>query len=53
MGWQDQDRPVIASGRQDCRRAGSRSGVCRGDELVEKIQKEGWTAFDALIARQT
>src|ERR1035437_19243 len=21
-----------------------------GDELVEKIQKEGWTAFDALIA---
>src|SRR5476651_1559584 len=21
-----------------------------GEELVEKIQKEGWTAFDALIA---
>jgi large subunit ribosomal protein L1 len=41
---------VIASGERikDAEAAGAE--FFGGEELVEKIQKEGWTAFDALIA---
>src|SRR6202795_513144 len=41
---------VIASGDRvkDAEAAGAE--FFGGEELVEKIQKEGWTAFDALIA---
>jgi large subunit ribosomal protein L1 len=41
---------VIASGEKikDAELAGAE--FFGGEELVEKIQKEGWTAFDALIA---
>jgi large subunit ribosomal protein L1 len=41
---------VIASGDKiaDAKAAGAE--FAGGEELVEKIQKEGWTAFDALIA---
>ena len=41
---------VIASGDKikDAEAAGAE--FFGGEELVEKIQKEGWTAFDALIA---
>src|ERR1700692_2294422 len=41
---------VIASGDKvkDAEAAGA--DFFGGEELVEKIQKEGWTAFDALIA---
>jgi large subunit ribosomal protein L1 len=41
---------VIASGDKikDAKAAGAE--FFGGEELVEKIQKEGWTAFDALIA---
>jgi large subunit ribosomal protein L1 len=41
---------VIASGEKvkDAEAAGAE--FFGGEELVEKIQKEGWTAFDALIA---
>ena len=41
---------VIASGEKvkDAEAAGA--DFFGGEELVEKIQKEGWTAFDALIA---
>src|SRR6202034_2155658 len=41
---------VIASGDKiaDAKAAGAE--FYGGEELVEKIQKEGWTAFDALIA---
>src|ERR1700728_2542611 len=41
---------VIASGDRlkDAEAAGA--DFVGGEELVEKIQKEGWTAFDALIA---
>jgi large subunit ribosomal protein L1 len=41
---------VIASGDKikDAEAAGA--DFAGGEELVEKIQKEGWTAFDALIA---
>src|SRR6202021_3480380 len=41
---------VIASGDRlkDAEAAGA--DFFGGEELVEKIQKEGWTAFDALIA---
>ena len=41
---------VIASGDKikDAEAAGAE--FAGGDDLVEKIQKEGWTAFDALIA---
>jgi large subunit ribosomal protein L1 len=41
---------VIASGDKiaDAKAAGAE--FYGGDELVEKIQKENWTAFDALIA---
>src|ERR1700734_771079 len=42
--------PVIASGDKvkDAQAAGAE--FFGGEELVEKIQKENWTAFDALIA---
>src|ERR1700712_1044731 len=41
---------VIASGEKlkDAEAAGAEFGG--GEDLVERIQKEGWTAFDALIA---
>ena len=48
---QDQDRRRHRLGRQD--RATPRAAGAEfvgGEDLVEKIQKEDWTAFDALIA---
>ncbi len=41
---------VIASGDKVADALAAGAEFAGGDELVEKIQKEGWTAFDALIA---
>jgi large subunit ribosomal protein L1 len=41
---------VIASGDKIKEAEAAGAEFFGGDELVEKIQKEGWTAFDALIA---
>ena len=41
---------VIASGDKVADAEAAGAEFVGGDELVEKIQKEGWTAFDALIA---
>src|SRR5579859_897452 len=41
---------VIASGDKIADALAAGAEFAGGDELVEKIQKEGWTAFDALIA---
>jgi large subunit ribosomal protein L1 len=41
---------VIASGDKVKEAAAAGAEFFGGEELVEKIQKEGWTAFDALIA---
>jgi large subunit ribosomal protein L1 len=41
---------VIASGDKIKEAQAAGAEFFGGDELVEKIQKEGWTAFDALIA---
>src|SRR6201988_2459619 len=41
---------VIASGDRLKEAEAAGGGVVGGGEMVEKIQKESWTAFDALIA---
>jgi large subunit ribosomal protein L1 len=41
---------VIASGDKLREAEAAGAEFVGGDDLVEKIQKEGWTAFDALIA---
>src|SRR5579859_61685 len=41
---------VIASGDKVKEAEAAGAEFVGGEELVEKIQKEGWTAFDALIA---
>ena len=41
---------VIASGDKIAAAEAAGAEFFGGEELVEKIQKEGWTAFDALIA---
>jgi len=41
---------VIASGDKIKEAEAAGAEFFGGDELVERIQKEGWTAFDALIA---
>src|SRR6202046_4308468 len=41
---------VIASGDRIKEAEAAGADFVGGEELVEKIQKEGWTAFDALIA---
>ena len=41
---------VIASGDKVADALAAGAEFAGGDEMVEKIQKEGWTAFDALIA---
>jgi len=41
---------VIASGDKVADALAAGAEFAGGDELVEKIQKENWTAFDALIA---
>jgi len=41
---------VITSGDKIAEAAAAGADFSGGDDLVEKIQKEGWTAFDALIA---
>jgi large subunit ribosomal protein L1 len=41
---------VIASGDRLKEAEAAGADFVGGEELVEKIQKEGWTAFDALIA---
>ena len=41
---------VIASGDKVKEAEAAGAEFFGGEELVEKIQKEGWTAFDALIA---
>jgi large subunit ribosomal protein L1 len=41
---------VITSGDKIAEATAAGADFSGGDELVEKIQKEGWTAFDALIA---
>src|SRR6201999_3530953 len=41
---------VIASGDKIKEAEAAGAEFVGGEELVEKIQKEGWTAFDALIA---
>jgi len=41
---------VIASGDKIADALAAGAEFAGGDDLVEKIQKEGWTAFDALIA---
>jgi large subunit ribosomal protein L1 len=50
LGGKSKVVAVIASGDRvkDAEAAGAE--FFGGEELVEKIQKEGWTAFDALIA---
>jgi large subunit ribosomal protein L1 len=41
---------VIASGDKIAEALAAGAEFAGGDDIVEKIQKEGWTAFDALIA---
>ncbi len=41
---------VITSGDKVADALAAGAEFAGGDEMVEKIQKEGWTAFDALIA---
>jgi large subunit ribosomal protein L1 len=41
---------VIASGDRLKEAEAAGADFVGGEDLVEKIQKEGWTAFDALIA---
>jgi large subunit ribosomal protein L1 len=41
---------VIASGDRQKEAAAAGADFVGGEEMVEKIQKEAWTAFDALIA---
>jgi large subunit ribosomal protein L1 len=41
---------VIASGEKQREAEAAGADIVGGDELVEKIQKESWTDFDALIA---
>jgi large subunit ribosomal protein L1 len=41
---------VIASGDRQKEATAAGADFVGGEEMVEKIQKEGWTAFDALIA---
>src|SRR5664279_2991994 len=41
---------VIASGDRQKEATEAGADFVGGEEMVEKIQKEGWTAFDALIA---
>jgi hypothetical protein len=41
---------VITSGDKKPKRLEAGAEFAGGDEMVEKIQKENWTAFDALIA---
>jgi len=49
MSWKKQMVLVIATARSSASRSGW-SRLCRGEEMVEKIQKKNWTDFDALIA---
>jgi large subunit ribosomal protein L1 len=41
---------VIATGDRQKEATAAGADFVGGEEMVEKIQKEGWTAFDALIA---
>ncbi len=41
---------VIATGDRQKEAQAAGADIVGGEEMVEKIQKEGWTAFDALIA---
>ena len=41
---------VLATGEKLREAEAAGADIFGGEELVEKIQKEGWTAFDALIA---
>ena len=41
---------VIASGEKQREAEAAGADIVGGEEMVEKIQKENWTAFDALIA---
>src|SRR5437016_10402052 len=41
---------VIASGEKVREAEAAGADIVGGEEMVEKIQKEGWTDFDALIA---
>jgi len=47
---QDQTVAVIASGDRQKEATDAGADFVGGEEMVEKIQKENWTAFDALIA---
>jgi large subunit ribosomal protein L1 len=41
---------VIASGRPAARGRSNGADIVGGEDMVERIQKESWTDFDALIA---
>jgi large subunit ribosomal protein L1 len=50
LGGKSKVVAVIASGERVKEAEAAGAEFFGGEELVEKIQKEGWTAFDALIA---
>jgi large subunit ribosomal protein L1 len=50
LGGKSKIVAVIASGDKIREAEAAGADFVGGEELVEKIQKEGWTAFDALIA---
>ena len=50
LGGKSKVVAVIASGERIKEAEAAGAEFAGGEELVEKIQKEGWTAFDALIA---
>src|ERR1700722_15437407 len=50
LGGKSKVVAVIASGDKLKEAEAAGAEFVGGEELVEKIQKEGWTAFDALIA---
>jgi len=50
LGGKSKVVAVIASGDKIKEAEAAGAEFFGGEELVEKIQKEGWTAFDALIA---